>query len=53
MIEKMSMNTKMTPIEPTFMKILKSFLTHRMESAKKSIRAQWLLEYYLNVGSLR
>lgn len=40
MMEKMSMKTKMTPKEPTFMKMLKSFFKQRMERATKSITAQ-------------
>ena len=32
MINMMSMKTKMTPIEPTFMKMLKSFLLQRIAS---------------------
>ena len=45
MIKKMSMKTKMTPIEPTFMKMLKSFVVTMMERVTKSTIAQWLVEY--------
>ena len=39
-MKMMSMKTKMTPMEPTFMKMLKSFLLQISEREKKRTRAQ-------------
>ena len=39
-IKMMSMKTKMTPIEPTFMKMLRSFLLQRTRSERNSAIAQ-------------
>lgn len=36
----MSMNTKMTPIEPTFMKMLRSFLLQMTANARNKTKAQ-------------
>lgn len=40
MMNMMSMKTKMTPMEPTFMKMLKSFLLQIRERAAKRTKAQ-------------
>jgi len=46
-------NTKMTPIEPNFMKILMSFLLQIRARTRKRKIAQWLDEYCSKVGSSR
>lgn len=40
MMKMISMKTKMTPMEPTFMKMLKSFLLQIRDSEKKRTKAQ-------------
>jgi len=39
-MKKMSIKTKMTPMDPTFMKMLKSFLVHMMHRATNRKSAQ-------------